>query len=190
MTYAPITEKHLATGMTVTELIDAVLRYSDNAAANMLMKLLGGPGGVTSYARAIGNHSFRLDNWEPDLNSAPGDMRDTATPESMARSLQALVLGKALKRGARAQLQEGLVSSTTGATLIRAGVPADWIVGDKSGANSAYGTRNDIGVLWPNRGAPVILAVYTTRHARDAAMREDVVASAGGIVADWIKARR
>ncbi len=36
----------------------------------------------------------------------------------------------------------------TGDELIRAGVPSDWIVADKSGAGS-YGTRNDIAIVTP-----------------------------------------
>lgn len=190
VTHAPVAEKHLADGMTVAELIDATLRCSDNAASNLLMKLLGGPAAVTNYARALGNRSFRLDHWEPDLTVAPGDRRDTATPEHMARSLQRLVLGDALPPRQRELLRQGLVGGVTGGALLRAGVPKDWTVGDKSGGHPLYGTRNDVAVLWPASGAPLVLAVYTTRRARDAAAREDVLAAAGAIVADWAKARR
>ncbi|WP_426162343.1 class A beta-lactamase [Pseudoduganella sp. R-34] len=188
--YAPITQHHLADGMTVGELVDALLRYSDNVAANLLMRLIGGPAAVTAYAHGIGNQSFRLDSWEPNLNAAPDGPRDTATPEAMAHCLQQLVLGEELPSPQRMQLRAGLTGSVTGASLIRAGVPPGWLVGDKSGASAAFGTRNDIAVLWPSEGAPVVLAVYTTRHARDATMRDDVVAAASRIATEWIRERR
>jgi beta-lactamase class A len=186
VTYSPVAEKHLETGMTVAELCDAVMRYSDNTAANLLMKILGGPAGVTAFARSIGDREFRLDRWETDLGTAiPGDPRDTSTPEAMGRSLQRLVLGDALGAQQRTQLQDWLRSNTTGANCIQAGVPADWEVGDKTGAGS-YGTRNDVAVLWPPHRPPVILTVYSTQHEKDAKWREDVIASAARIVVGWI----
>jgi beta-lactamase class A len=97
VTYSPITEQHLRDGMTVAQLCEATLTTSDNTAMNLLMKILGGPKGVTAFARSIGNDSFRLDRWEPDLNNAiPNDLRDTTSPMAMRISLQRLVLGHGL----------------------------------------------------------------------------------------------
>jgi beta-lactamase class A len=186
VTYSPVTEKRISTGMTVIELCDAMMRYSDNTAANLLMNILGGPAGVTGFARSIGDQQFRLDRWETDLNTAiPGDPRDTSSPEAMGRSLQRLAFGDELGAHQRKQLQDWLRNSTTGANCIRAGVPEDWEVGDKTGAGS-YGTRNDVALLWPPRRPPIILTVYSTQNEKDAKWREDVIASAAQIVVGWI----
>jgi beta-lactamase class A len=187
--HSPITEKYLGQGMTVSTLCAATIQYSDNAAANLLMKILGGPSAVTAYARSIGDQAFRLDRWETELNSAiPGDPRDTTTPEAMATSLQRLVLGDALGAAQRSQLETWLLGNTTGATRIRAGVPADWKVGDKTGAGS-YGTVNDAGVLWPPTGAPLVLAVYLTFPSqKEAQGRNDVIASAARIAVNALRA--
>lgn len=184
---SPITAKHLDEGMSVAALCAATIQYSDNAAANLLMKILGGPAAVTAYARSIGDTTFRLDRWETELNSAiPGDPRDTSTPEAMAATVQRLVLGDALGGAERRQLNDWLLGNTTSATRMRAGVPSDWKVGDKTGAGD-YGTNNDVGVLWPPTGAPIVLAVYLGFPAKDAPMRNDVVASAVRIVADALR---
>nr|WP_315430588.1 class A beta-lactamase [uncultured Albidiferax sp.] len=178
VSYSPITEKHVASGQTVAELCAAALQYSDNSASNLLMRLLGGPPAVTAFAHAIGDSSFRLNRWETDLNSAiPGDPRDTCTPAGMAHSLQALLLGNVLALPQRTQLKDWMLGNTTGATRIRAGVPAAWQVADKTGAGS-YGTTNDIGVVWSPAGMPVVLAVYFTQPNKGAPMRNDVVAAA------------
>ncbi len=178
---SPITEKHVGQGMTVAELCAAAIQYSDNAAANLLMKLLGGPPAVTAFARATGDDTFRLDRWETELNTAiPGDLRDTTTPAAMADSVQRLVLGNALGTAQRDQLQTWLLGNTTGAARIRAGVPADWKVGDKTGSGS-YGTVNDVGVLWPPAGAPLVMSIYLTFPAKDAQGPGDVIASAARI---------
>ena len=176
--HAPITEKNLAKGMTVAELCAATIQYSDNPAANLLMKVLGGPEAVTAFARSIGDNEFRLDRWETELNSAvPGDPRDTTTPLAMMRSLQALVVGDALPAPQRQQLKDWLVGNTTGGKLIRAGTPAGWTVGDKTGGG-AYGARNDVAVIWPPGQAPIVIAVYTAHNKEDAGYREDIIAGA------------
>lgn len=183
VSYSPITEKHLQDGMKVAELCAAAIRYSDNTAANLLMKLLGGPAAVTAYARASGDDVFRLDRWETDLNEAlPGDPRDTTTPQAMAGMLQRLGLGSLLPAQQRTQLQDWLKGNTTGATRIRAGLPTDWQVGDKTGTGS-YGTGNDVALVWPPQRAPLVIAVFTTRSQKDAEARSDVLAGAARIVA-------
>lgn len=180
--YGPITEKHLADGMTIAELCAATIQYSDNAAVNLLMTELGGPAAVTTYARSISDNTFRLDRWEPELNSAiPGDLRDTSTPAAMEKTLQRLALGDALALPQRAQLVAWLKGNTTGGKRMLAGVPKGWIVGDKTGTGS-YGTTNDIGVLWPETGAPIVAAIYFTQHEKNASPRDDVIASATRIL--------
>lgn len=182
VTYSPITEKHVADGMSVAELCAATLQYSDNSAANFLMKILGGPQAVTAYARSIGNTMFQLERWETELNSAiPGEVRDTASPASMAHSLQHLLLGNSLPAPQRQQLDAWMRGNTTGDKRIRAGVPAGWQVADKTGSG-AYGSVNDIGVTYPASGAPLVIAVYYTREQKNADTNQDITAAATRIV--------
>lgn len=181
VTYSPETEARLADGMTVAELCKATIQVSDNAAANLLMKTLGGPQAVTAYARSIGDQAFRLDRWETELNSAiPGDPRDTTTPAAMMRSVNRLLLGDALGAPQRKQLVDWMVGTLTGDERIRAGSPAGATVADKTGTG-AYGVTNDIGVVWPNGRAPVVVVVYYTGPAKDSQVRSDVVAAAAKI---------
>ncbi len=172
--------------MTVAGLCGAALQYSDNTAANLLLQLVGGPAAVTSFARSIGDCEFRLDRRETDLNSAvPGDVRDTSTPQAMGHTLANLTLRGALGGPERAHLTAWLKGNTTGATRIRAGIPTNWQVGDKTGSGD-YGTANDVAVLWPPRRSPFVLAIYTTQTTKNAAARSDIVAAATRIVVDWL----
>lgn len=182
--YAPITQKHQADGMSVVDLCAATIQYSDNTAANLLMKILGGPQALTAYAQSLGDHFFRLDRWEPQLNTAiPNDVRDTSTPLAMAKTLNTLVLGDALGLSQRAQLATWLQGNTTGDKRIRAATPKGWRVGDKTGTGS-YGTTNDVAVIWLSQGEPLILTVYFTQAEKSAAPRDDVIASATQIILD------
>ena len=178
--HAPVTALHLADGMTNFELCAAVLQVSDNPAANLLMRQVGGPAGVSAYARSLGDDTFRLDRWEPELNSAiPGDPRDTTTPLAMMRTLNKLVLGDALAPAARKLLVDWMLTSTTGAERIRAGVPPDWKVADKTGSGG-NGSTNTIAVMWPPGRSPIVIAVYFTQSPKQ---RNDVVAAAAHAVA-------
>ncbi|PSB38971.1 class A beta-lactamase [Aphanothece minutissima] len=184
VSHSPIAEQHLEGGLTVEEMAAATVQTSDNTAANQLMARLGGPAGLTAFARSIGNRTFRLDRWETALNSAiPGDPRDTDTPAGMGTSLQALVLGTALGPPQRQRLQDWLIGTTTGDRRVRAGVPSGWQVGDKTGTCGAYGTANDVAVLWPPDRAPIVLAVFHTQADPAAAAQDGVIAEAATIVA-------
>ncbi|MCA7934528.1 PenA family class A beta-lactamase [Burkholderia cepacia] len=180
--YSPVSEKHVGEGMTVAALCEAAIQYSDNSAANLLMKLLGGPSAVTAYARSIGDDTFRLDRWETELNTAlPGDLRDTTTPAAMAASMRVLMVGDALPAAQRAQLVAWMRGNKVGDKRLRAGVPAGWTVGDKTGTGD-YGTTNDAGVVWPPSRAPIAVAVYYTQARADARSKDDVIASVARIV--------
>lgn len=184
--YNPITEKHLDGGMTIAELTDATLRYSDNTAMNKLIAQLGGPAKVTQFARSIGDKTFRLDRTEPTLNTAiPGDERDTTTPAAMAKTLQNLTLDNTLAEPQRKQLVEWMKKNTTGGASIRAGLPTTWTVADKTGSGS-YGTTNDIAVIWPENQPPVVLVTYFTQPQKEAKSRNDVLAAAAKIVTEGL----
>jgi beta-lactamase class A len=160
--FTPITEKYLTTGMSIGQLCKAAIAYSDNAAMNLLMQELGGPKAVTQFARSMGDEHFNLVRWEPELNSAiPGDLRDATTPFSMMSSLDKLVLGHVLEAAQKNLLRQWLINNTTGNLKIRATVPNNWIVADKTGAG-AYATSNDIAIIWPPHCKPLVMTIYTT----------------------------
>ncbi|MCQ4081690.1 class A beta-lactamase [Streptomyces sp. RB6PN25] len=149
--------------MTLRDLIASALQFSDNTAANLLLDRLGGPAGIRTALRGLGDATTHVDRTEPALNDAtPGDIRDTSTPRALSTDLRLFVLGDALSRSRQQLLTNWLVGNTTGGPYIRAGVPTGWRVGDKTG-NGGYGTRNDIAIAWPAGGAPIAIAVLSDR---------------------------
>ncbi|MGA5560792.1 class A beta-lactamase [Streptomyces platensis] len=184
---SPVSEKHVDTGMTLRALCDAAVRYSDNTAANLLLDSIGGPKGLDSVLEKLGDHTTRMVRHEPELNDwAPDDTRDTTTPRAFAKDLRTFVLGDALPRPERAQLTKWLRTNTTGAKLIKAGMPKTWLVGDKTGAGSTYGTRNDIAVVWPPHAAPIVVAILSNRTQKDADYEDALVAEAAKVVAERV----
>jgi beta-lactamase class A len=174
--------------MTLAELCEATITLSDNAAANLMLKQMGGPAGLTAYMRSLGDEITRLDRVEPELNEAtPGDPRDTTTPQAMLLSMQKILLGTALSTASRAQITRWLLDNKTGDRKLRALLPAGWRVGDKTGGGN-HGSNNDIGILWPPGRAPVLVTAYLTQTKAALPVRDRAIAEVGQLVAALVSA--
>lgn len=163
---SPVTAAAVGATLTWSELSRAALGRSDNTAANLLLRRLGGPSAITDFARTVGDTETRLDRWETELNEAlPGDPRDTSTPAALAVGYQRVVLGDGLDDEHRAMLVDWMKASVTSGERIRKALPAGWVAADKTGGGS-YGSVNDAGVVWNPAGTPLILVIFT-RSATD-----------------------
>jgi beta-lactamase class A len=184
LAHAPITQKNLDKGrLSVLDLCAAIIEVSDNTAANLLLKSIGGPAALTRFAREIGDPTTRLDRDEPELNSAvPGDERDTTTPAAMLSTLEKLLLGSHLSAASRQRLETWMMQCSTGGRRLRAGLPAGWRCGDKTGTG-ANGSTNDIAILWPPGRRPILVAVYSTGSPLPTEESEAIVAEAARIIA-------
>jgi beta-lactamase class A len=188
VTYSPVTDKRVGqAGMTLAELCEAALTLSDNTAANLLLASFGGPSALTAYVRALGDTATRLDRIEPHLNEAtPGDLRDTTTPAAMLENMRRLVLGEALSADSRSRLTSWLVANKTGDARLRAGLPKEWRVGDKTGSGN-HAVTNDVAVAWPPGRAPVLLSVYYAESSATADQRNAILAGVARVAAGSLK---
>lgn len=182
----PITGQHLSTGMTLKALSEAAISYSDNPAANVLIRDLGGPSAVTAFARSIGNTSFTVSHYEGNLNSDPNKAIDAVKPKDMALSVQKILLEKSgdkaiLPEQLRSQLLTWMVNNTSGYQRIRAGTLGGWTVAEKTGSGD-FGIANDVGMLWSPTCKPIVLAIYTVRNEPNAKRQEEKLAQATQIV--------
>lgn len=156
---SPVTAPRAGNTMPLAQLCAAAVQRSDNAAANLLLRAIGGPPAITDFARSIGDDRTRLDRWETDLNTAiPGDPRDTSTPRALGGGIQNLLTGTVLDEAHRRQLEEWMRGNTT--STMRAGLPAGWTTADKTGTGD-YGSTNDIGIAYGPRGQRVLLSIMT-----------------------------
>jgi beta-lactamase class A len=185
---ASVTPRHVDTGMTIRQLCDAAVRFSDGTAGNLLLRELGGPAELTAYARSLGDPVTRMDRIEPVITEAtPGDPRDTTSPRAFGEVYHRIVLGDALPADKRDFLRDLLERNATpaGAQRIRAGTPQGWRVADKTGTGD-YGTLNDIAVVWPPDAAPLVVAIMSSKATRDAAYDQALLAEAAAYVMDTL----
>lgn len=161
--YAPVARQRVADGfMTVEALLQAAITVSDNTAANLLLREIGGPTGLTQFIRANGDTVTRLDRNEPLLNvNAPEDPRDTTSPRAMARLMLHLLCGQSLSQEHRQLLLGWMRACETGKRRLRAGFPADWDIGDKTGSGLRNAV-NDVAIAVPPGRAPILVAAYTS----------------------------
>ena len=178
--HSPFTERHVGKSMTVRDLCRATMIVSDNAAANLLLPLIGGPAGLTAFLREHGDRVTVSARNEPELNRfAAGDPRDTTSPAAMAGNLQRFLLGDVLNEASRQQLADWLIDNQTGDARLRAGLPRGWRVGDKTGSNGSD-TTNDIAALWPlASGTPWLLVSYLQGSALDDDGRNGILRQVG-----------
>jgi beta-lactamase class A len=181
--YAPVAQQNVDKGaLSIGAMCEAAVELSDNTCANALLARVGGPAALTAFWRTIGDPVSRLDHYEPELNrSPPGDPHDTTTPAAMAATLRRLILEDALSPGSRERLTGWMLGCKTGDNRLRAGLPKDWRVGDKTG-NNGSDACGDIAVAWSAQGEPVLICAYTQGGAPTARQTEAVFAAIGRFV--------
>lgn len=186
VTWSPVTEPASGgPGLTLAELAEAMMTQSDNTAANLILDALGGPSALNAFLRGLGDAVTRLDRPEPALNEArPGDPRDTTTPAAMVATLGALCTGPVLSAGARARLLGWMVANRTGGPLLRAGLPAGWRIGDRTGAGGFH-SRGVVAILWPPEGSPpLFVAAYLHEGPAAMAARDAIFARLGALIGE------
>lgn len=196
MSVSPFTTERLEVGATLRDLAQATQRYSDNAAANILLVRLGGPERLTQFWRGLGDQTSRLDRTEPALNNVPpGEIRDTTSPAAMALTLQRILFGDVLSPDNRATLRQWMVDTRTGMKRVRAGLPDAgpniWMAGDKTGTSLWPGMGSqyvDIGFASVPSGADFTFAAYYRAkgaHDRLDPAAENVLRQVGQVLAEF-----
>ena len=184
LTHAPVVRAHMRRGrLPIERLCGAIIEISDNSAANLLLRRIGGPADLTRFIRSAGDRVTRLDRYEEELNAnLPGDPRDTTTPAAMLGLMQNLLLGNLLRPASRMRLIGWMQGATTGLRRLRAGLPPGWRAGDKTG-NGANGAANDIAIAWPPDRPPILIASYMSGVEVDDNARHAAHATVGRLVA-------
>jgi len=198
LSVSPFTAERLTEGATIRELAQATQITSDNTAANVLLRELGGPAALTAFWRSIGDTASRLDRTEPALNIVPvTEFRDTTTPAAMARTVATLLYGDVLPDAARAELKGWMIATKTGLKRVRAGLPEGWVAGDKTGTSLADGMGSiyvDIGFAEGPKGEPPITfaTYFVARETHDEidAAAQATLAAVGRVIKEFAEPDR
>ena len=195
--WAPVTGPQVDKGgLRIAVLAQAAQQLSDGTAANLLVRRLGGPQAVTARFRDMGDAITRLDRYEPDLGLVlSGDLRDTTSPQAMAHLVRRILTGGLLSAPSTQRLLQWMQDTQTGSRRLRAGLPAAWRPGNKTGTGRAEGTTNkcnDVAVAFPpGRGAVIVAAYFDSGEytPQVEARHEAVLAEVGRIATAWAGGR-
>ena len=187
VTYSPITEKSLSPEtVTLGRICQAAVSYSDNTAANVVFDAIGGATGFNAYMRSIGDEQTRLDRKEPELNEGtPGDVRDTTTPNAIVNSLRKILLDDGLSVSSRSELTQWMLDDQVAGALLRASLPSDWKIADKTGAGG-YGSRSIVAVIWPPSKQPLVVGIYITQTKASMQASNQAIARIGVVLKDTV----
>lgn len=178
--YSPVTEKYVGKTMSLKSLVQASMLQSDNTANNKIINEIGGIEGFNNELKTLGDYISKPQRLEPDLNDYdPTKIADTTTPRAAATTLHKLLASKQMDKDNQALLKQVMIENETGDSLIKAGVPKEYTVGDKSGQALTYGTRNDLAFIYTDKHRkPIILAVYTKQDQKNAKPDDKIIAAA------------
>ncbi|WP_331774580.1 class A beta-lactamase [Sulfurospirillum sp. 1612] len=177
--WSPITKNYIGKKFTLKQACSAMMTMSDNTAANIVLKKIGGPKALTLFMQTIGDNTTQLDRMEPDLNEAlEGDVRDTTTPHAITQSLHLLLFGDVLSDSSKAQLKKWMMENKVANSLFRSVLPNNWVIADRSGAGG-YGSRGITAIVWPKTHKPLIIAVYLTQTKASFDQRNKAIAQIG-----------
>lgn len=194
--YSPIRDdaKGKAVTLTVGELLEAMVDWSDNTATDVLLELIGGPRTVSTRMAELGAARVRVDRSETEIHRDlkqpgyedryPADVRDSATPDAMADLLRTFWLGRdGLSRESHALLVKHMTNSPTGHRKLRAALPEGWTLAHKSGQMPR--TSNDAGILIsPDGKQHIAIAIFATNAKDDAKIVDaDIVAVTRAVLA-------
>ncbi len=184
---APVTTAHVSAGMlTVGELTAAILEHSDNTAANLLLRRVGGPRALTAWLRGIGDGVTSIDRYE--LIGGWSGMEDTTTPRAMAATAARISLGSVLRPSTRALNNRWMAGNVVGRQRLRGAFAAAWPALDRTGTADAV--RNDYAIVFPPERPPLVIAAYYEKAAMAPDKGEAVLREVGAAVAGWARVAR
>lgn len=182
--WSPVMDRMAGQTTRIEHACEAAMLMSDNTAANIVLRSIGGPNGVTRFLRSIGDGATRLDRFEPRLNEAkPGDKQDTTTPNAIVNTLHTLLEGDALSYESRIQLKIWMQDNKVSESLMRSVLPKGWSIADRSGAGG-FGSRGITAMIWKENHKPIYISIYITETDLSLQARDQVIAQVSQLILD------
>jgi len=171
-------------GQPVRKLMGRMLIYSDNHAADILFKDVGGPTAVHHFLTQNGIQGVHVDRTIAQLLSARRDLwdtRDSSTPKGMIELLKSIYKAKIISPDSRDYLLGVMAKCQTGRNRIKSMLPAGTPVEHKTG--TLNGLADDVGFISMPDGHRIAVAIFT----RGGSDRPRTIAAAARTIYDGFK---
>jgi len=181
--YSPLWDKYPNANVDVPlrELLRLAVSLSDNVAADILLRVTGGPTALQRYMDSLGFRRFHIEDNEKALHSAvPVQYHNWFEPAAAVQFLRLLSDHPPIDRRHAALLLSWMEGSRLN-TRIGGNLPAGVQVAHKSGtsdtANGLTFANNDIGLITLPDRRKLAIAVFVTDSRADEATRDKVIAN-------------
>lgn len=182
-THSPLQDKYPNAGVDVPlrELIGLAVTQSDNAAADVVLRVAGGPAAVERYIRSLGVAGFQLKDGEDGLaRDVKAQYRNWFEPAAAVQLLRRLSDNSPLTAEHTQTLLGWMETSPTGPHRIKGELPAGTVVMHKTGTsgteNGLTNATNDVGLITLPDGRRLAIAIFVSDCKADEATCEAVVA--------------
>jgi len=180
--YSPLQDQYPDAGVDVPlrELLRLDVSLSDNVAADILLRLAGGPKVVNTYIAALRVSGFHLQDSEAVLHhDVSAQYRNWFAPAGAVQLLRRISDNSPLT-SEHTDLLLGWMTSDQRTKRLEGDLPTGTRVAHKSGTSGvddgvAHAT-NDVGLIPLPDGRRIAIAVFVTDSTADEATREQVIA--------------
>lgn len=183
--YSPLQDKYPEAGVDVPlqELLRLAVSLSDNVAADILLRMAGGPVVVNDYISSLGVRGFHLQDGEHTLHrDVSAQYRNWFEPAGAVQLLRRISDNSPITPGHTSLLLSWMESSVKTKRL-NGDLPEGTRVAHKAGTsdvdNGLAHATNDIGLITLPDGRRLAIAVFVTDSTADEATREKVIARIG-----------
>lgn len=192
-TVSPLQEKYPNAEVDVPfrELLRLAIVESDNAAADVILRTIGGPQAVERHLASLGIRGFHLQDDEAALHHNPAlQYRNWFEPSATVQLLQQLAENPPINREHLRLLFEWMRDTPKGPSRLKGQLPAGTLVLHKPGSSFATdgfaAAWNDIGLIQLPGGHFLAIAVFVTDSHADEKTRDGVIARIARAVFDAV----
>jgi beta-lactamase class A len=181
--YSPLQDKYPEANVDIPlrELLRLAVTLSDNAAADIIVRLVGGPQVVDDYLHSLGISGFHMEDDEHGLHrDASAQYRNWFEPAAAVQLLRQVNDNSPLSPALNQVLLQWLEDTQTGANRIKGQLPPGTVVFHKTGSSGTdkglTPATNDIGLITLPDGRRLAIAVFLTDSTGDDAARDAIIA--------------
>jgi beta-lactamase class A len=196
-TYSPLQEKYPAAEVDIPlrELLRLAVSLSDNAAADVVLRIIGGPAVVNAYIKTIGISGFQLSDGEAAMHrDAMLQYRNWIEPAAAVQFLRLLIDNPPVTHEHATLLLDWMQATPRGNQPIRGLLPEGTAVMHKAGSSGADNglarATNDIGLIALLDGRRLAIAIFVTDSTAEETTRDSVFARIAKAAYDAAVARQ
>lgn len=193
-TYSPIRDKYPEGNVTLTiqELLHYTVSLSDNNGCDILFRYMGGTDKVDSYIRSLGIEDFRIAATEEEMHSDHSKQyANWTTPAAAVELMEMFLSGKLFSPEYHQMLYMILTETKTGPDKLKAGLPADIVLGHKTGSSfrtpeGLKAADNDLGFVVLPDGRSYCIGVFVKDSYEDDLTNAAIIAEISRIVYEFL----